>query len=419
MNTLEDRVRAALRAHAEDFAAYPDAWARIRARSRAARRRRGVLRWSQPGRFLIPAAAAAAVVAIVLTVTVVVHGVTGRAAGAPTDSAGSPSPTSLPPGLARGSFLKAEPPRSAILTMRLPATSKPAVAYFWLARNSPAYWPDQIDTQVQFCHVTLNLPTGGGEGFCWPLPSLPTGEVAVVTGNEGSFVGSGQQIAVGAAAGQVRSVAAVLPGGRVFPGTIGTGRGFPYRAWAVGYPPARGVRLVFRDAAGREIASLSPAAPAGPQQVPQPRSGGVAVFRYTGGDRIPSGTILGYLIDGRVGFWSKIWGGEISQVPAAGEPVLGGLLNPFDLVYGGGYETVEAFGYAHADVARVILHLADGGEVTTSTFAAGWAGSDLRLWAVPLPPGSGVQGAGMPTVTATAQDAAGHVLGQVRLGGME
>jgi hypothetical protein len=76
---------------------------------------------------------------------------------------------------------------------------------------------------------------------------------------------------------------------------------------------------------------------------------------------------------------------------------------------------VEAFGYAHADVARVILHLADGGEVTTSTFAAGWAGSDLRLWVVPLPPGTWVNGKGMPAVTATAEDAAGHVLGQCPL----
>jgi len=117
-------------------------------------------------------------------------------------------------------------------------------------------------------------------------------------------------------------------------GAIGTERGFPYQAWAVGYPPVNGVRLVFRDAAGHEIADLSPSAPNGPRHIPQPRSGGVPVFRYYS-DGDPPGTMLGYLIDGRVGFWPRAWGGEISPVPANGEPVLGGLLNRFDLVYPG------------------------------------------------------------------------------------
>jgi YD repeat-containing protein len=46
---------------------------------------------------------------------------------------------------------------------------------------------------------------------------------------------------------------------------------------------------------------------------------------------------------------------------------------------------------------------------------AGWPGSDIRLWAVSLPARVGRQ---QPptTITATAYDAAGHVLGQVHLG---
>ena len=83
MNTLEDRVRAALRVRAEDFSADPDALARIRARAQAARRRRGGPRSPSVGRFLIPAVAAAAVVAIVAAVTVTVNGISGRATGAP------------------------------------------------------------------------------------------------------------------------------------------------------------------------------------------------------------------------------------------------------------------------------------------------------------------------------------------------
>ena len=81
MNTLEDRFRAALRVRAEDFSADPDAWARIRARTQAARRRRGGPRSSAVSRFLIPAAAAAAVVAIVVGGTAAVNGVSGRARG--------------------------------------------------------------------------------------------------------------------------------------------------------------------------------------------------------------------------------------------------------------------------------------------------------------------------------------------------
>ena len=72
MNTLEDRVRSALRARAEDFSAEPDAWLRLAARRRSGRRRRaGVLRRRWPTAFLIPAAAAAAVVATVVAAVTV------------------------------------------------------------------------------------------------------------------------------------------------------------------------------------------------------------------------------------------------------------------------------------------------------------------------------------------------------------
>jgi hypothetical protein len=88
MNTLEDRVRSALRARAEDFSADPDAWLRLAARRRAGRRRRAaLLRWRWPAAFLIPAAAAAAVVATVVA-AVTVAGVAGR----PTSSTGAAGP---------------------------------------------------------------------------------------------------------------------------------------------------------------------------------------------------------------------------------------------------------------------------------------------------------------------------------------
>jgi len=76
----------------------------------------------------------------------------------------------------------------------------------------------------------------------------------------------------------------------------------------------------------------------------------------------------------------------------------------------------KAFGYAHADVSRVVLRLPSGQQVSTSTFAAGWPGSEVRLWAVSIPSDTWQDGQAKPTITATGYDAAGHVVGQVQLG---
>jgi hypothetical protein len=420
MNTLEDRVRAALRVRAEDFSADPDALARIRTRAQAARRRRGRPRSSAVGRFLIPTAAAAAVVAIVAAVTVTVNGISGRPTGAPAASTRSLSPTtsaSRPAGGLSGPptpFL--QPGQgSLIVTARPPSTSEAGPSYFWLGGNSPAYSRDQI----QLCHITTDVPGGSGGGFCWPLPGPPAGQPATVTGNEGEGVaGKGMRMAVGTAAGQVYTLIAVSDDGRAYPGTVVARSGFPYEAWAVSYPASSRVRLVFLNAKGRLAATLSPAGPSGLPQTPLPISGGVPVFHYTPGADAPADTTLGYLIGGRVGFISPLRGMVLCELPASSAPALGALLEPLDNFRGGDWQPVEAFGYAHADVARVVLHLPGGREVSTPTFAAGLAGSDLRLWAVPMPfvirnerP--------LPSVTATGESATGQVLGQVQLGRVE
>lgn len=148
-----------------------------------------------------------------------------------------------------------------------------------------------------------------------------------MTGNE--YVGIGQPVLLGAATVQVTSMAAVLPDGRSFPGVVKTGCGLPVKAWTVSYPQARGVRLVFRDASGRQVASLGTAAPLGPPQVAQPRSGGLLVLRFPFGRAgTRTDTMTAYLLQGRVGFWSMTWGGFISPVPAAGGPLVGGLILP-------------------------------------------------------------------------------------------
>lgn len=419
MNTLEDRVRAALQVRAEDFSADPDALARIRARAWAARRRPGGPRSPAVSRFLIPTAAAAAVVGIVVAVTVTVNGVSGRATGAPAAGARSLSPTpsaSHPAGGLSGSPTPFLQPGlgDPILAPRPPSGSTAGESYLWLAGSSPAYPRDQI----QLCHITI-VP-GSGDGFCWPLPGPLAGQPAVVTGNEGASVaGKGMRMAVGTAAGQVYGLTAVGSNDRAYPGTVVTRSGFPYQAWAVSYPAsASGVRLEFLNAAGRLAATLSPAGPSGLPQTSLPISGGVPVFHYTPGTDVLADTTFGYLIAGRVGFFSPLRGMVLCELPASSAPALGALLEPLDNFRGGDWQPVEAFGYAHADVAHVVLHLPGGGEVSTPTFSAGLAGSDLRFWAVPMPfvirnerP--------LPSVTATGESAGGQVLGQVQLGRVE
>jgi hypothetical protein len=54
----------------------------------------------------------------------------------------------------------------------------------------------------------------------------------------------------------VASVTAVLADGRQYTGTFATGKGFPYQVWLVSYPVRDPATLIFRDAAGHEVAIL-------------------------------------------------------------------------------------------------------------------------------------------------------------------
>ena len=433
MTSVEERVRAALSAHAEEFSAHPDAWQHLtagnRRRSRLRRPGRARPRPAWPAKAVIPAAAAAAVVAIVLAATMLVNNVSGGAGGSEGSGRAGAARTTPPPG--RGSvyspsgpareMLIQNPPVSAVIGLPVPWTGPAAPmvrGYFWIGPHNPKYWLDQIASGPQFCNDTVNLTTGQSGGFCWPLPRLGAGHLAVVTGREG--VGSNQAILAGAAADTVASVTAVLPGGHWYPGTVKSGRGFSVKAWMVGYPINKGAHLVFRDASGKTVATLGTAGPDGPPQFPQPRSGGVTAFKYPAGDLTgPGGRVTAYLVHGRVGFWSAPSGGIISPVPAAGPPALGGLILPFGQRSGENHpEIEEGFGYAHANVTRVVLYLPGGRTVSASTFAAGWSGSDLRLWAVGLPADGNLNDASVAeAVTATGYDAAGQVVQRVTLGG--
>jgi hypothetical protein len=427
MNTVEDRVREALRARAEDFTASPDAWQRIRAQSRAgaARRRRGL---SRMGRSVIPAGAAAAVVVIAVVAAILAGGVSGRSGKVPAGAARTgpsatssaratgPSDSVLPPYL-----LREDPPKTPITRLPVPPTPTKTVAYFWVGDPSPAYWVDEIPAGPQLCQFLYDGVLGAGGGFCEAQPSRA--HVVTVTASAGPWEINGEEFVMGVAAAQVKSVTAVLPDGHTYAGAVGGGRGLPYRTWAVSYRSGTGgVRLVFRDAAGRQVANVSAAAaPQKPTQIRQPRSGGVTVYRYAGVPGIPAGTVTGYLIDGRVAFGSPLFvedEAEICPVPAGGQPVVDGVMT--DTVTSGQTGAtmgVVALGYAHAGVARVVVRVPDGKLLSVSTFAAGWRGSDLRLWAVKLPKDSfNVAKGSSMAVTATAYDAAGQVIGTVQLG---
>jgi hypothetical protein len=424
MSTIEDRLRDALAERAKHSPTDPDAWERTRNRSLAGRRRLG-WRGFRAGRVLIPTGAAAAVVAIVVGVTATLSHVTGWPANpapaaakpGPAASRGAQNPTRGPLGI------NDYPPVSALLTFRLtaPGTGRTAVAYSWLAYTSPYVWSDQLPG-LKSC-ISVRYPVSA-LGDCTPLPQLGAGDLVRVT--DSTYLGPsiGPLVLQGLAVNQVTSVTAVLPDGQVIPGVVKTGRGFSDKAWAVvapadeaTYKPVSGIRLVFRDASGAEVATLSTAVPGGSFRVAQPSSGGIAAFappKSRSGDH----SVTAYLIDGYVGFFypeppliAAVW---MAPQPAADSPVLAGLTRQFGQVSGTDLGLViEAFGYAHADVTRVVLRLDGGRAVSTSTFAA-WPGSGLRLWAVPVWQGITVNE--LPVVTATGYNAAGQAVAHVKLG---
>lgn len=85
MNTppIEERLRGALVTHAENFSASPDAWQRIEERGsrlvrpRSRPRRRGTGWLGRHSSLVIPATAAATVIAVVLGATALSHGLSG------------------------------------------------------------------------------------------------------------------------------------------------------------------------------------------------------------------------------------------------------------------------------------------------------------------------------------------------------
>jgi uncharacterized membrane protein len=435
---VEDRLRAALQARAEDFTASGDAWQQLQARNQATASRAAgggaaggrTTQRLMRSRFAVPAAAAAAVVIVIVAATTIVHLADSPAAdhGGTSGSQASARPTGSP-GPA-GTHLTAVPdraeiamvpPTTAVLSLSLPEDH--GSGFFWFGYDSPDFWGYQVSPGLQFCDSVIS---GGSETSCIPVTALHSAGLASVTAG-GAFAGAAtgdsgaaltSTVYAGMVTNQVASVTAVLPDGRRYVGETGAAYGFPDKAWIVECSRVNGTRLVFRNVSGRQIADISTTQVEVPA-VKQPRSGGVTVLHVAGNATGASGVVLAYLIGGHAAFWlGQPWPVAVSPDTAAGQPAMAGMT---DIVPTGSSQyPVLALGYAHANVARIVVHLPHGKQVTVDTFEPGWPGSGLRLWTASLATNlfNGQAGlpAGLPKLTATAYDATGHVLAEVTLG---
>jgi hypothetical protein len=373
MNTIEDRLRDALRERAAQSPIDPDAWARTVTRSR--RRPGRVPGWT---RYMIPLAAAAAVVAIVVGATELTGGPRGGSGATGTSASASPSAVGAPAPPGPGdSLIKGTTVLSAIIPVKLTAGQQTTWTFVWFSR------PDSgSDRDIQLCSITDGAGYDGSGG-CQP-PVLEAGQ---------GYAGGVDPVRTIATDKQVTSATALLPHGRSVSGVLAFGRGFPDKVWLVQFPEEDSATVVLRNAAGQVVKRISyrgqyPA-------LSQPRSGGIKLFSYPAKSASPTaGTMTAYLLNGSlvgvtgkvVGFWSSGPDSSFStsNVPASGPPAVSNFGGD------GGYSgatVAEYYGYAHANVARVVLRLQDGKQYSAQTTAA-WPGSGLRLWhfAVPIKP---------------------------------
>ncbi|MGH3188402.1 MAG: hypothetical protein ACRDPY_16405 [Streptosporangiaceae bacterium] len=385
MNVLEDQLRQALAERAAQSPMNPAAWDKTVARSRR-RIRLGRPGWFRAG-FVVPAAAAAAVVAIVVAAAAVTGGLAG--------GRGGPGQHSLPPAAANAGQAGPKPPGKDVLAVHdLPPVTPFVRAKFSLDGHTVwdflwfGYVPGYARLGIALCQFNDGGTYGGWSGCT--SGALPAGTLARSTATDGSGL-----IRVGVSAPQVTSVKAVLPGGQTVTGVVRAVRGVPYKVWAVSYPPQDAARIVFKDAAGRQVTQLN--LPSGDIPAPsRPRSGGIRIYKYAGQ------WVTAYRISGdRVGFW---WEGDSSwsQVPVSQAP-----LTVETAIQGPQY----AYGYAPADASRVTIRLADGRQYSSPT-RPGWSGSGISFWGPVGPVSWGP--ATFDTIVIT-YDSAGHVLQEVPL----
>jgi hypothetical protein len=394
MNSLEDRLREALRERAVQSPVSLDAWSRTLARTR---RRHRAPAWA---RFVIPVAAAAATIMIIVGAAVLTGHRSAGGSGV-TGPATTPATATPPAPPGPGDYsMRSTPPVTAVVPVKLTLGGKTTWTFVWFG-----YMKGARSQGIALCAETYGAGYGG-TGGCEAAP-VPAGKVASSAGGAGS-------IRLGAVVRQAASVTALLAGGRRVPGVLTSGRGFPYQVWAVAYPQPNNAQVVFADAGGRRLGQLSFRAD---YPVPhQPSTGGIRVFRYPARTLAPSaGTMTAYLLDGRVvgvrgqvvGFWDSNSDSAISGHPAGGPPAVqmfgGDVINHARQSY--------FYGYAHENVRRVALRL--GGKQYGAQTIAAWPGSGLRLWSFPVP--SSVLMSSAASRVMLGYDAAGRVVWQKNL----
>lgn len=431
MNTqpIEARVRDALDAHAESFSASPDAWQRVLQKNDVPSTSRRGMRTGWPARhsaFVIPAAAAAVVLAVALGAVALTHGLTSATPPAVTPSAATPTPELPIPSWLLTEYAPASP-------LRTLGDAPQVTTTFWIGAVNPLYWLTRLVTGPQACHVTSD--PDGLAGTCWTLPATSAATPAVVLGADRPLTQQNKQtrrsttegpVLVGVAEPAAASVMAMLPDGQRVHGKVAAIGGVPVKVWTVTGSLPKGTKLVFAASSGQVLARIDATTPQGPAVIhlARPAHGGVPLFHYPASGPFRPGIISGYLVDGHVAFFGSgkqeaiPYGGAVSPQAAAAAPAIGGIVLPFRLVCSQVCHemSIKAFGYAHGDVAKVVIRLPGGSQVAADTFRAGWPGSDLRLWQVTVPdsewPADGTL-AGLPV---TAYDATGHVIGHAQLG---
>jgi len=259
MNDLEDRLRTALRAQAEEFTVSPEAWRRTtdRAGTRAgapAGTRRRLLPFAsgisgsggrgRAGRFA-PLAAAAAVVALaVATAAVAGTGswhdlVSSRPAAAPKDGPPTPIGRGGPGSRGREAIEQTcDSPVSAVVSF--------AGMSVWISRSHSTL---AGLTGLRLCdsHGRWSAPGGAASG-----PAvLPHGSLALPRGVDPGLGLWGSAIT------SVTSVTADLANGRKIAGQVLLDHGFPVALWEVNYPLNDSAVIVFGNAAGQVVTTLN------------------------------------------------------------------------------------------------------------------------------------------------------------------
>jgi hypothetical protein len=280
--------------------------------------------------------------------------------------------------------------RNYWLVNQVPPTTSVAVARF--SSTSTYVWFGRLRTDPALGLVWCSVSYGGmyGTGEYCSLARTPA---------MGDTVGIQHVVTLTALTGNLsrtESVSMQQPGQHPSPGVIVSAAGFPFRVALASDTSATTATLVFRDAAGREIAhqarNENSAWPA------QPARGGITVCRDHGG------AVTAYRIGSGIGFWISDGSSMISSAPPADEPYL--AANVAGSANGG------LCGYAPADVARVAVQLADGKLEPSVPTIPGWPGSGLRFWG-PLTLPSHVTDP--VDILLIAYNSAGHVIARVPL----